>query len=44
MAPLAVLDMTASNAWTRMRLGRDPTGPDLLTDLAVMDFFALIDA
>ncbi|MEG3178704.1 SDR family oxidoreductase [Sphingomonas sp. RB3P16] len=38
MAPFAVLDMIASNAWTRARLGWEPTGPDLLTDLAAMDF------
>jgi nucleoside-diphosphate-sugar epimerase len=37
MAPFATLDMTASNAWTRARLGWEPTGPDLLTDLAAMD-------
>ena len=36
MAPFAGLDMTASNAWTRARLGWEPTGPDLLTDLAAM--------
>ncbi|SFN85133.1 SDR family oxidoreductase [Sphingomonas sp. OK281] len=44
MAPFAALDMTASNAWTRARLGWEPTGPDLLTDLAAMDFAALADA
>jgi nucleoside-diphosphate-sugar epimerase len=38
MAPFAVLDMIASNAWTRARLGWQPTGPDLLTDLAAMDY------
>jgi nucleoside-diphosphate-sugar epimerase len=38
MAPFAVLDMIASNAWTRDRLGWKPTGPDLLTDLAAMDY------
>ncbi len=38
MAPFAALDMTASNAWTRARLGWEPTGPDLLTDLAAMDY------
>ena len=41
MAPFAGLDMTASNAWTRARLGWEPTGPDLLTDLAAMDYSAL---
>ena len=44
MAPFAALDMIASSAWTRMRLGWEPTGPDLLTDLAAMDFSALADA
>jgi len=38
MAPFAVLDMTASSAWTRARLGWEPTGPDLVTDLAAMDY------
>ena len=37
MAPFAGLDMSASNAWTRARLGWAPTGPDLLTDLAAME-------
>lgn len=41
MAPFAGLDMTASNAWTRARLGWEPTGPDLLTDLASTDYSAL---
>jgi len=40
MAPFAALDMTASNAWTRARLGWEPIGPDLLTDLAAMDHSA----
>lgn len=40
MAPFAALDMIASNAWTRARLGWEPAGPDLLTDLAAMDFSA----
>ena len=38
MAPFASLDMTASNVWTRERLGWEPLGPDLLTDLAAMDY------
>lgn len=38
MAPFAGLDMVASNAWTRARLGWEPTGPDLLTDLTEMDY------
>ncbi|PTQ59360.1 nucleoside-diphosphate-sugar epimerase [Sphingomonas aurantiaca] len=44
MAPFAALNMIGSNAWTRARLGWEPTGPDLLTDLAAMDFLALADA
>ena len=44
MAPFAALDMAASNAWTRARLGWEPTGPDLLTDLAAMDHSALSEA
>jgi nucleoside-diphosphate-sugar epimerase len=36
MAPFAGLDMVASNSWTCARLGWDPKGPDLLTDLAAM--------
>lgn len=38
MAPFAALDMTASSAWTQDRLGWEPVGPNLLTDLAAMDF------
>jgi nucleoside-diphosphate-sugar epimerase len=38
MAPLAVLDLAASSALTRQRLGWNPTGPDLLTDLRNMDY------
>lgn len=37
MAPFAGLDMIASSLWTRERLGWQPTGPDLLTDLAAME-------
>jgi nucleoside-diphosphate-sugar epimerase len=44
MTPFSGLDMTASNAWTRARLGWEPTGPDLLTDLAAMDYSALTAA
>ncbi len=44
MAPFAALDMIASNAWTVARLGWQPTGPDLLTDLAAMDYSALTEA
>lgn len=42
MAPFAGLDMATSNAWTRARLGWDPTGPDLLADLAAMDYSAAV--
>jgi nucleoside-diphosphate-sugar epimerase len=38
MAPFAALDMLTSSAWTRARLGWEPSGPDLLTDLAAMDY------
>lgn len=38
MTPFAGLDMTTSNAWTLARLGWKPTGPDLLADLAAMDY------
>jgi nucleoside-diphosphate-sugar epimerase len=44
MAPFAALDMIASNAWTVARLGWQPTGPDLLTDLAAMDYSAITEA
>ncbi|MFD1034071.1 hypothetical protein ACFQ15_05340 [Sphingomonas hankookensis] len=44
MTPLAGLDMTASSAWTRARLGWEPTGPDLLTDLAAKDYSAITAA
>ncbi len=44
MAPFAGLDMSALNAWTVARLGWEPTGPDLLTDLAGMDYSALTEA
>jgi len=38
MAPFAGLDMTGSSKWTRERLGWEPTGTDLLSDLAAMDY------
>lgn len=41
MAPFAGHDMVASNTWTCDRLGWTLTGPDLLTDLAAMDYSAL---
>ncbi len=44
MAPFAALDMTASSAWTRARLGWEPTGPDLLSDLAAKDYRVLAEA
>lgn len=44
MAPFAGLDMIGSNVWTRARLGWEPTGPDLLTDLAKMDYSAFAKA
>jgi nucleoside-diphosphate-sugar epimerase len=44
MAPFAALDMTASSAWTRARLGWEPDGPDLLTDLAAMDYSDTVTA
>lgn len=44
MAPFAGLDMTTSSAWTGARLGWEPTGPDLLTDLAAMDYSDAVPA
>ncbi len=44
MAPFAALDMIASSVWTRARLGWEPTGPDLLSDLAAMDYRELAEA
>nr|WP_315381699.1 SDR family oxidoreductase [uncultured Sphingomonas sp.] len=44
MAPFAGLDMIASSSWTQERLGWQPDGPDLLTDLAAMDSSALVPA
>ncbi len=38
MAPFADLEMTASSVWTQARLGWEPTGPDLLTDLTAMEY------
>ncbi|WP_232494543.1 SDR family oxidoreductase [Novosphingobium kaempferiae] len=38
-AMFASLDMSASSAWTRSRLGWESTGPDLLDDIARMSFF-----
>ena len=38
MAHLATIDLAASSTLTRQRLGWNPTGPDLLTDLRNMDY------
>lgn len=38
LAMFAALDMPASSAWTRQRLGWTPSGPDLITDLRAMDY------
>jgi nucleoside-diphosphate-sugar epimerase len=40
LAMFVGLDMPASSAWTRQRLGWEPTGADLLTDLKAMDYAA----
>ena len=39
-AMFAALDMPASSAWTRQRLGWTPRGPSLVTDLENMDYSA----
>ena len=41
MGMFAALDLPASSAWTRERLGWTPTGPGLLEDLRAMDYGAL---
>jgi nucleoside-diphosphate-sugar epimerase len=38
LAGLATIDLAVSSALTRRRLGWNPTGPDLLTDLHDMDY------
>lgn len=38
MATFAGLDLIASSAWTRHRLGWTPEGPDLLSDLRAMNY------
>ena len=38
MALFAGLDLPASSAWTRARLGWHPTGPGLIADLEAMDY------
>jgi nucleoside-diphosphate-sugar epimerase len=40
MAMFAALDMAASSAVTRQRLGWEPTGPGLIEDLRAMDYAA----
>jgi nucleoside-diphosphate-sugar epimerase len=40
LAPFMGLDMPASSAWTRQRLGWRPTGPGLIADLKAMDYSA----
>jgi nucleoside-diphosphate-sugar epimerase len=41
LAPFIGMDMPASSAWTRERLGWRPEGPDLLADLRRMDYAAI---
>ena len=38
------MDMPASSAWTRERLGWRPTGPGLIADLERMDYGVAADA
>ncbi|MFZ5748759.1 MAG: SDR family oxidoreductase [Pseudomonadota bacterium] len=40
MASFAGLDMIGTSRWTRERLGWNPTGADLLSDLTAMDYAA----
>jgi len=40
-AMFAGVDMPASSAWTRERLGWNPTGPVLIDDLKAMDYTAV---
>ena len=40
LAGLAGLDLPASSAWTRERLGWQPAGPGLMADLGAMDYAA----
>ncbi|HEY3814636.1 MAG TPA: SDR family oxidoreductase [Caulobacteraceae bacterium] len=44
MSLFAGLDMPASSAWTRQRLGWTPKGPGILADLAEMDYGAGVHA
>ena len=38
LGPLAGVDIPASSAWTRDRLGWTPSGPSLIADLRNMDY------
>jgi len=40
LAPFVAMDMPASSAWTRERLGWRPHGPSLIADLKGMDYAA----
>jgi nucleoside-diphosphate-sugar epimerase len=40
LAPFVAMDMPASSAWTRQRLGWRPQGPGLIADLERMDYSA----
>lgn len=40
LAPFAGMDMPAASAWTRDRLGWQPSGPGLIDDLRAMDYRA----
>ena len=44
LAPFAGLDMPASSAWTRERLGWEPTGESLITDLEQMNYASVATA
>lgn len=44
LAMFVGLDMPASSAWTRQRLGWEPTGPGLIADLRAMDYRAAASA
>ena len=44
MAPFADLEMTVSSVYTQVRLGRKPTGPNLLADLAALNYSESVNA
>ncbi len=44
LGPFAGLDLLASSAWTRKRLGWEPTGPSLIADLEQMNYAAPVAA